>query len=374
MIQRMLYNTIKDKRIDGKAIIILGPRQVGKSTLIESILKETNHLFLNGDDPTVRETLRNINTEQLKILIGNHTTLFIDEAQRIDNIGLTIKIVIDNIKGVKVYLTGSSALDLNKEINESLTGRKWEYKLYPISWQEWENKVGFLQAEQDLENRLIYGFYPDVLNNPLEASEIISQLADSYLYKDILSLAGLRKPDKLHQLTQALAYQIGSEYSNQEIAQLIRVDAKTVDSYIDLLEKAFIVYRLRPYSKNLRNELKSMSKIYFYDNGIRNAVIQDFRPLNLRNDVGALWENFLITERLKYLEYHGMKAKTYFWRTKQQQEIDYIEVNSAQLSAVEFKWNPLKKVNFSKSFTNNYEATLMEISRENFRTFVMSKV
>ncbi len=370
MIERQLKH-ILNKRITGsKAVVLIGPRQVGKTTLINKALENKEYLFFTGDDPQVIDLLSKANTEQLKSIIGDHKYMFIDEAQRIPNIGITIKLILDVIKGVKIFISGSSVLDLNRQIKEPLTGRKWEYKLYPISWKEWEDHIGYLKADQALETRLIYGFYPEVINNPEDQIEILQELSQSYLYKDILAISGIRKPHVISKLVQALAFQVGSEVSYVELSQLLSIDAKTVESYIELLEKAFIVFRLRPLSRNLRNELKSKCKVYFYDNGIRNIVINQMSPIALRNDIGMLWENFLISERIKYMANNQLYANCYFWRTKQQQEIDFIEERDGNMTAFEFKWNPKRKFKFSKTFTNNYESKTIGINRDNFRTFV----
>lgn len=370
MIKRILEDKITQKLSTGKAIVLIGPRQVGKTTLIRSILNNTEHLFLDGDDPTVRNLLTEPNTEQLKSIIGNNKTVFIDEAQRINTIGITLKLIIDQFKDVQLLVSGSSAFELNNQINEPLTGRKWEYNLFPISWEELEKHIGFVKAEQQLELRILYGMYPDVINNPGEEVEILKQLANSYLYKDILSFGGIRKPEVLEKLVKALALQIGNEVSSNELSQLIGVDKNTISNYIDLLTKGYIVYRLPSFSRNLRNEIKTNQKIYFYDTGIRNMVIGNFNPLNTRNDKGALWENFLIGERLKRNTYDQSLANSYFWRTKQQQEIDYVEEIAGKIKGYEFKWNPKANVRFPKSFMDTYNAEVDVINRDNFRTFI----
>jgi len=370
MVQRVLSEEIKKHFFKGKAIILIGPRQVGKTTLINHLLnQETDVLDVNGDDPTVVNIFSQINVLQLKQAIGNKKIVFIDEAQRIPNIGITSKLIIDHFKSVQLILSGSSALDINQLTQEPLTGRKWTYHLLPITWNEWQNHVGLLEAEQDLENRLIFGTYPDVLNHPEEQARVLKEIADSYLYKDVLTYSNIKKPSVLEKLVQALAFQIGSEVNRNELSQLTGIDSKTVEHYIDVLEKAFIIFRLPAFSRNLRNEIKKNQKIYFYDNGIRNAVIGHLQPLGGRQDIGALWENFLISERKKLLSYQNKIAKSYFWRTKQQQEIDYLEEENGNLSAYEFKWNSRKAARFPQTFTRNYEAVVKGISRENFREF-----
>ena len=344
MINRILQAAITKKMGKGKAIIVIGPRQVGKTTLIKTILKNEAHLFLDSDDPTVRNLMTNPNTEQLKSIIGKNKFVFIDEAQRIENIGITLKIITDQFKEVQLLVSGSSAFELNNKINEPLSGRKWEFQLYPVSWKELEDNIGFLKAEQQLEIRLLYGMYPDVINNTSEAFDVLKELTNSYLYKDILVLSSIRKPEVLEKLLQALALQMGSEVSYNELSQLLNIDKNTVSNYIDILEKAFVIFKLKSFSRNLRNEIKTNQKIYFYDNGIRNMIIGNFNPLELRQDKGALWENFLISERMKKNSYENNTAKPYFWRTVQQQAIDYVEDLNGNITAYEIKWNIKAKV------------------------------
>lgn len=372
MYSRLLSDTIK-KRIDSrKAIVVIGPRQVGKTTLIEKILESKDYLRLDGDDPKTRTLLTEPNTEQIRTILGRFKYVFIDEAQRIEGIGLTMKIIIDRFKSVQLFVSGSSSFDLSNKINEPLTGRKWEYQLFPISWEEYENHHGYLFAEQSIENRLLYGFYPDVLNNVGDEISILRNLVNSYLYKDILSYADIRKPEILDKLVQALALQIGNEVNYSELAQIVNVDKNTISKYIDILEKGYIIFKLSSFSRNVRNEIKTNKKIYFYDNGIRNMVIGNFNPIELRTDKGALWENFLISERIKQNEYKQSLAHTYFWRTKQQQEVDFVEENSGKIFGFEFKWQKKNKSQkLSKTFTETYNAETKNIDKGNFREFVV---
>jgi len=374
-IHRQLENIIKKRINSGKAIIVLGPRQTGKTTLIEKIAKSTDDwLILNGDDMHEREMLENQNTEALKQIIGTKQTIFIDEAQRIKNIGLTLKIIIDQLKPRQIFATGSSSLELANEINEPLTGRKWEYMLFPISWGELQQHVGYLSAVKQLEQRMIYGSYPEVINNNGEEKEILNEIVSSYLYKDLLSYKGIKKPEIIEKILKAIALQLGNEVSYNELAGLVQVDKNTVQTYLDLLEKAFVIFRLQPLSRNLRNEISTNRKIFFYDNGIRNALISNYNPLNIRNDTGALWENFLISERKKTLEYNRIFANTYFWRTTYKQEIDYIEERDGKLFAFEFKWNPNKKTRIPQKFSEAYpQSENKVISRENFYEFLLEK-
>ncbi len=371
MINRTLYQSIQAQFFKGKAIILLGPRQVGKTTLIQLLLKEKEHLFLDGDDPATRAMLEGVSTSTLKAIIGKHNIVYIDEAQRIADIGLTAKIITDQFKNVQLLVSGSSALEINSKTQEPLTGRKFEYQLFPISWEEFEQSVGFVESSMQLEERLIYGMYPDVINNRSNAHQVLQQLATSYLYKDVLSLVGIRKPAILEKLLGALALQLGSEVSYNELSNLLEIDKVTVTKYIDILEKSFIVFQLNSFSRNQRNEIKNNRKIYFYDNGIRNMIIKNLNPLELRNDKGALWENFLISERIKIQSYHNLYTNNYFWRSIQKQEIDFIEESGGQIKAFEFKWKSGGRNKIPKVFLENYAATGLVIDKDNFRDFVL---
>ncbi len=374
MYSRYLREKIERRLGSGKAIVVIGPRQVGKTTLIESILETKDYLLLNGDDPKTRSLLTEPNTEQIRTILGKYKFVFIDEAQRIEGIGLTMKIITDRFKDVQLFVSGSSSFDLGNKINEPLTGRKWEYQLFPISWEEFENYHGYLNSEQQLENRLLYGFYPDVLNNVGDEISILRNLVNSYLYKDILSYSDIRKPEVLEKLVQALALQLGSEVNYSELAQTVNVDKNTISRYIDILQKGYIIFKLSCFSRNVRNEIKTNKKIYFYDNGVRNMVIGNFNPLDLRTDKGALWENFLISERIKQIEYKQSLARTYFWKTKQQQEVDFVEENSGKIIGYEFKWNKKKTTRLPKTFVESYHAESNVIDRDNFREFVIIPV
>ncbi|MEO6758843.1 MAG: ATP-binding protein [Saprospiraceae bacterium] len=373
MIERLLRKQIEQRWESGKAIIILGPRQVGKTTLLRQICAEKgDYLFLNADEAEIPALLENANELRLRQIIGKSRVLFIDEAQRIRNIGLTLKIITDRIPEVRLLVSGSSSLDLASEINEPLTGRKWEFQMYPISWEELVGFSGFVDARKQLEQRLLFGMYPEVINQTGDEREVLGQLSSSYLYRDILQYGNIRKPDMLEKLLTALALQVGSEVSYNELSQLLQIDRYTIEQYISLLEKSFIVFRLSPLSRNLRNEINTSRKIYFYDNGIRNAVLADFKPLSLRGDVGALWENFLVSERRKWLEYHRIWAKTYFWRSYQQQEVDYVEEVDGSFYAWEMKWNPRAKSKFPASYLEAYRPVTAEVlHRDNFDPFLL---
>ena len=370
MIKRILTQKIKSRFHKGKVIVLIGPRQVGKTTLINSLLAKDEYLFLDGDDNTISESLSIANTETLKNIIGDYKYVFIDEVQRIPNIGLKLKIMVDQIKTAQIIVSGSSAFDINNLTQEPLTGRKFEFQMFPLTWTEFQTKLGFMKAKQQLNLRLVFGMYPDVINNFGQEYEILKNLVSSYLYKDILALAGIRKSNVLEKILQALAHQVGSEVSYNEIAQLVGVDKNTVNTYIDLLEKSFVIFRLNSFSKNLRNEIKANKKIYFYDNGVRNMVIGNLNRIDLRADKGALWENFMISERIKKLSYTQSNARPYFWRTTTQQEIDYIETNADDTAAFEFKWSKTKKSKLPNSFNTAYNPTFEIISPDNFQDFL----
>lgn len=343
MIERILSKKISALLDGRKAITIMGARQVGKSTLLQMMLGERKDvMWLNGDEPDIVEILGNMTSPRLKAMIGNNTIIVIDEAQRIPDIGLRLKLIIDQIPDVQVIATGSSSFDLSNKLNEPLTGRKREFKMYPLTFNEMVSSTNLLEETRMLPHRMVYGYYPEVVCNPGEEKIILKELADSYLYKDILSMDGILKPEKLVKLLKALAYQIGSQVSYNEVSMLVGLDSKTVEKYITILEKSYIIFRLTSLARNIRNELKSSRKIFFWDLGIRNAVIGNLTQIENRQDAGALWENFVIAERMKMLAYNGSFAQTYFWRTKQQQEIDYLEEEDGKIKAFEFKWNPNK--------------------------------
>ena len=378
-IERDLKAVLDSKIGKGKVLLLIGPRQVGKTTLLKNILtsvsSEKKVQFWNCDESDVRQFLSEANSAKLKSFVGNSDFIVIDEAQRVKDIGLTIKLLHDSFPNVQLAVTGSSSLDLSNSINEPLTGRKFEYNLFPFSTNELVNHTSMLEEMRLLKNRLVYGFYPDVVNNPGEEKEILTNIVNSYLYKDVFEFQDIRKSSVIEKLVQALALQVGSEVSFNELGNLLGIDTVTVQRYVDLLEKAYVIFHIRSFSRNVRNELKKSIKIYFYDNGVRNSVISNFSPVELRSDIGALWENFLISERIKNNAYHNKHAKYYFWRTTQKQEIDFIEEVEQNLFAYEFKYNP-KKVN-SKcpvTFSNNYPNVPFDvITSENYMDFVVNK-
>ncbi|MBQ8958302.1 MAG: ATP-binding protein [Bacteroidales bacterium] len=377
MIKRRLQQVIEDRMFGGKAILLIGARQVGKSTLFRQILNELGVrkgisseqiLLFDCDDPEMRSLLQGANLNEIGQMLGGKRVIVVDEAQRIQGIGLTLKMMTDHFPEVQLLVTGSSSFLLQGVLNEPLTGRKFEYNLFPISTEELYDKGGLILVKQTLESRLIYGSYPDVVSHKENARELLSNLSSSYLYQDLLSLESVRKPAILEKLLVALALQLGAEVTYNELAQTVGTDSKTIEKYIALLEKCYVIFHLSALSRNLRTELKKSKKIYFYDNGIRNALIRNYNPIPLRDDMGALWENFFISERMKYNHYNGHYVNAYFWRTTQKQEIDYVEESDGQFSAFEMKWNPKKgRTAIPSTFSQAYPvATTSIVTPENY--------
>lgn len=374
MIERKIEIAFRADLFKGKVLIVLGARQVGKTTFVESLLKDNKEetLFFNGDDADVRMLFNSPTKIRLENFIGNKKIVVVDEAQRIKDIGIVAKIIVDQIKTVQLIVSGSSSLELANEINEPLTGRRFDYFLYPLSVSELIDYNGLLDETRNLNHRLVYGTYPEVVVKKGEEKRLLSHIAGSYLYKDLLIYDKIKKPSVLDKLLRALALQIGSEVSYNELSKLLGIDKETVERYIDLLEKAFVIFKLDAFSRNVRNEIKKGKKVYFYDNGIRNAVLGNYTPIDLRTDVGALWENFVISERQKFNKLRGFYGKSYFWRTTQQQEVDYIEEMDGEILAMEIKWNAKRKVKFPKTFLNAYKVSdTMVLTPDNYYEFLM---
>ena len=374
MIKRSIENLIKGQLHGGRAIIVMGARQVGKTTLLKQVFSTDSNdvLWMSGDEPDVRGMFENMTSTRLRSIIGNHRVVIIDEAQRIEDIGIKLKLIIDQIPSVQLLATGSSSFELANKINEPLTGRKWEYKLFPLSFNELVNETNLLEEKRMVPHRMVYGSYPDVVTHPGKEVAILRELTESYLYKDILEFDRIHKPEKLTKLLQALAYQVGAEVSYNELSLLCGLDAKTVASYISILEQAYIIFRLGTFSRNLRNELKNSRKIYFYDNGIRNALIGNFSQVENRTDVGALFENYAIAERMKRKEYLMDYVKSWFWRNTNKQEIDYIEEKDGKIRAYELKWSPKRKASAPLSFRNAYpDADFTVINRDNIEDLLL---
>lgn len=374
MIRREQTDYAKARLFKGKALLVFGPRQVGKTTFVENLIADLNKktLFLNGDESDVLALFENPNVTKLKNIVGDNEILVIDEAQRITNIGIVLKIMVDQIKSVQVIATGSSSFELANKLNEPLTGRKYEMHLFPMAFSEMVAENGLLEEKRNLEQRLIYGSYPEIVTHSIDAKEHIKLIANSYLYKDLFLLDQIMKPVLLQKIVKALALQVGSEVNYNELSKLIQIDNKTVEKYIDLLEKAFVIFKLPALSGNVRNEIKKGKKIYFYDNGIINAVTGNFNPLTQRTDIGRLWENYIISERIKYLNIQQQETDSFFWRTTQQQEIDYIEKNEDRILAYEIKWNPKAKIKIPVTFSTNYSNVISKIiTPENYEEVLL---
>lgn len=374
MIPRKLEDIVTGALNKRKAIIIMGPRQVGKSTLLQTLFGNDQSVFwINGDEQDMRSMFVNATSTSLKAAIGNHSYVVIDEAQRISDIGINLKLIIDNIPDVQVIVTGSSSFELSNKINEPLTGRKFEYRMFPLSFGEMVSHTNLIEEKRLLKHRMIFGYYPDVVVNSGNEKEILKNLSSSYLFKDILSFDKIQKSEQLVKLLQCLALQIGSQVSYNELGQQIGIDSKTVERYINLLEKCYIIFRLTSFSRNLRNELKKSRKIYFYDNGIRNSILGNYSLIENRmpSEIGALWENFAIAERMKRNAYNKAYCNNWFWRNKEQQEIDYLEEADGEISSFEFKWNPNKKVSVPNSFAKEYKSSFSVINPDNIEEFLL---
>lgn len=374
MIQRRIKENILKSMVPNKVNIILGPRRVGKTVLLKEIIKESaNYLSFNGEDFSVQDLLKNRAINNYRSILMSKEILFIDEAQTIPEIGKILKLIVDNIEGIKIVITGSSASNISSGVGEPLTGRSKTHILLPFSEKEILPYEDILYRKENLNNRLIYGNYPDVylLKNYEEKAQYLNELVKSYLLKDILAFENIKNSSKLFNLLRLIAFQIGKEVSIQEIAQQLQISRATVDKYLDLLEKVYVIFKLDGFSKNLRKEVVKNSKYYFFDNGIRNAIIANFNSIDLRDDVGALWENYIISERIKHNYYDNIIANYFFWRTYDHQEIDFLEEKGGNLFAYEMKWKSDKsKVPgaFSKAYP---KAKYQIINNNNYLDFLV---
>ncbi len=371
IVKRKIENQVEELLGKNKVLLILGTRRVGKTFLMNAIQQKYKEpvVVLNGEDFEVQELLKKRTSVNYKRIIGSARLLILDEAQVIPEIGKVLKLMIDSIPHLTILATGSSSFDLLNKAGEPLTGRQIQFNLYPLAQLELTESESYLETVQNLEERLVYGSYPELfqLNTYTEKSGYLQQLIQSYLLKDILAFEGIRQSDKVIRLLRLIAYQVGSEVSYNELAGQLGISKNTVENYLDLLSKVFIIYRLSAYSTNQRKEVSKSSKWYFFDNGIRNAIINDFRPLGLRNDIGTLWENYIISERIKRNSYLKENVQYHFWRNYNQQEIDLIEIKDGKIYAYEFKYSPDKKVKVPLAFATAYPNAIFEkISRDNY--------
>ncbi len=374
-INRYIKGNIKKKLEANKVVVLYGPRRVGKTTLVKDILKDVkeDYLFLNGEVSGVQKWLSSRDPEIYRQYIGSNRLLVIDEAQKIDSIGANLKIIVDEIEGIKVLATGSSSFELANQVGEPLVGRKWQFTLYPFSQLELNAKENRFETDSNLESRLIYGSYPDVIRSVAneDRKDVLNDIVDSYLYRDLLELDEIKKSQKIIDILKNLAFQIGKEVSLQELSNKCDLNLRTVEKYLDLLEKAFVIKRVNGFSRNLRKEISKMSRYYFLDNGVRNAIIQNFNTFDLRDDVGMLWENYLFMERIKRNEYKKNSANIYFWRTYDQKEIDLIEERDGRLFGYEFKYGQTKKDNPPAGWLETYgNASFEVINRGNYLDFI----
>ena len=374
VIQKQLEN-LRDLAKPGKVVVIYGARRTGKTTLLNEFLKVENepHLLVSGEDITVQGYLSSRSVDKLTSFVGANRLLVVDEAQKTPDIGLNLKLIVDHIPGIRIIATGSSSFDLARSMGEPLTGRKHTLKLFPLAQMEIGQIEQRHQTDANLESRLIYGSYPEVvlMQGNRARERYLKEIVSSYLYKDILELDGIRHSAKISRLLQLIAFQIGKEVSYTELATGLGMSKNTAERYLDLLEKAFVVQKLSGFSRNLRNEITKNSRYYFLDNGVRNALINNFNPLELRNDVGELWENYLVMERLKRQEYLGQTANNYFWRTYTRQELDFVEEREGNLHGYEIKWGK-SRLRAPKEWLAAYpEAGFEVVNRDNYLEFIM---
>lgn len=374
-ITREIFDKITKALTPNKVIVLIGARRTGKTELLKKILQQTNDKFLllNGDDFSSHELLSNATIENYKSIFSKIQLLAIDEAQKIPGIGQKLKLAVDNIEGLKIIATGSSAFDLTNKLGEPLTGRKKTFMLFPFAQMEYSRYENILETKNRLNTRLIYGNYPELykLNDKHDKAQYLHEILNSYLLKDIFEFDGIKNADKIRNLLRLIAFQLGGEVSLNELSNKLGIHKDTVSRYLDLLSKVFVIFKLTGFSRNLRKEITKMNRWYFYDNGIRNILINNLNDMDFRNDIGILWENYIISERIKYQNYHKMIVSNYFWRTYQQQEIDWIEERGGKLYAYEFKWNPKKKVKIPTAWRDNYSNSEFKvINPQNYLSWI----
>lgn len=375
--ERVTEQKILERLRAGKVLVLFGARRTGKTFLLKQLIQKSIEptLLLNGEDFDVQRNLANRSATHYKELLGNCRLLIIDEAQKIPNIGAILKLMVDEIEGLKIIATGSSAFDMNRQFGEPLTGRRIALRLFPIAEMEWVSQENFIEQDANMRERLVFGSYPELINlvGRAEKTEYLNDMVSSYLLKDILELEGIRHSGKIFDLLRLVAYQAGSEVSLNELARQIGLDVKTVDKYLDLLEQVFVIFRVRGFSMNMRKEVVKSPKFYFYDNGIRNAIISNLNPIELRNDMGILWENYMVSERVKYQNYTGMIVNNFFWRTYDQQEIDWVEEREGRLFGFEFKWGKTFAKTPSAWASAYPDASFEVIHPNNFKDFVVNQ-
>jgi predicted AAA+ superfamily ATPase len=377
MIIREIEKILISRMDREKIIMLFGARQVGKTTLFRMMIEKTGGktVWLNGDDAIIRTMFERFSDNSFKALVGNPDIVVIDEAQQLHEIGRNLKILHDSAPGFQLLVSGSSAFDLRNKTSEPLTGRKWEYHLYPFSFNELAKETSPIEEIRKLPLRLLFGMYPEIVTHPGDEKARLQLLMESYLYKDVLMWQGIRNPENIVHLLKALAYQVGSEVKFNELSGLLKMDRQTVEKYIHILEKTFVIFRLPSFSTNLRKELSKGKKIYFFDNGIRNILTGDFSPVETRQDIGALWENFIVSEIWKKYRNTGSSSSFYFWRTNDQQEVDLIIRDNGVLKAYEIKWNPSSKARLSKTFSSNYPNNTFDvINRDNYASFLLNDI
>ncbi|MGB0880734.1 MAG: ATP-binding protein [Polaribacter sp.] len=375
-IERAVINVVNKKLQPNKVILLVGARRVGKTRFIKKYVNSFSSnkiLRLNGEDIDDAELLARRSVANYKRLLNNIDLLAIDEAQHIPDIGMILKLIIDEIEGIKIIVTGSSMFDLNNQLGEPLVGRKYTIYMYPLSQIEFSKYENYKKTTEKLEEKLLFGGYPELvhLKNWKDKQDYLQEIINDYLLKDILIFQNIKKADKIYNLLRLLAFQIGNEVSLNELGNQLQISKNTVENYLDLLTKVFVIFKVEGYSKNLRKEVTKSNKWYFYDIGIRNAIIKNFNVLQNRNDIGQLWENYLIVERLKKQEYQKISANNYFWRTYDQQELDWLEEKADKLSAFEFKWSATKKTKIPTAFAKAYkDADFDVIQNENYLDFI----